>query len=218
MIFLTEARIDHLEAALRRESLPHGLSDTYAWHKAVWQAFPDRKGELRNFLTRLDRNQKGYRLLIVSQTLPRKPTWWTSDQWRTKEIPGNYFHHSRYAFEARVNPTKKIRIGSTEKGDRKKNGARIPLATPEDLVNWIDRKGQAGGFTIERNSLLINPEGKESFIRQSKQGSHNGVNFQGILQVTDPELFQKTFTQGIGSAKAFGFGLLIIAPIHAKKS
>ena len=214
MTFLTEAYIDYFEAARRREGIPHGLSDTYAWHKAAWQAFPGRNDELRNFLTRLDHKQNGYRLLIVSQTQPTKPTWWNSDQWRTKEIPESYFHYSSYAFETRVNPSKKIRIGSTEEGNRKKNGARISLSNPEDLVNWIDRKGKASGFIIERTSLLIIPEGKASFSRRDRQGSHNGVNFQGILQVTDPELFQKTFRHGIGSAKAFGFGLLIISPIR----
>jgi hypothetical protein len=33
-----------------------------------------------------------------------------------------------------------------------------------------------------------------------------------VLTVTDPALFRQTFTTGIGSAKAFGFGLLALAP------
>jgi len=45
------------------------------------------------------------------------------------------------------------------------------------------------------------------------QGVHYAVEFQGVLTVTDPALFRTTFTTGIGSAKAFGFGLLALAPV-----
>jgi CRISPR system Cascade subunit CasE len=39
------------------------------------------------------------------------------------------------------------------------------------------------------------------------------VEFEGVLTVTNPADFHRTFTLGIGSAKAFGFGLLVIAPV-----
>ena len=37
------------------------------------------------------------------------------------------------------------------------------------------------------------------------------VLFNGRLEVTDAERFQQTLATGIGSGKAFGFGLLSIA-------
>jgi CRISPR system Cascade subunit CasE len=39
------------------------------------------------------------------------------------------------------------------------------------------------------------------------------VEFQGSLRVVDPNKFRSAFAQGIGSAKAFGFGMLVLAPI-----
>ncbi len=36
--------------------------------------------------------------------------------------------------------------------------------------------------------------------------------------MTDPAKFHETFTRGIGSAKAFGFGLLVIAPASWARS
>lgn len=39
------------------------------------------------------------------------------------------------------------------------------------------------------------------------------VRFDGHLQVTDVERFRATLVAGIGSAKAYGFGLLSIAPV-----
>ena len=39
------------------------------------------------------------------------------------------------------------------------------------------------------------------------------VGDEGVLRVTDLEKFRNALLHGIGSAKAFGFGLLVIAPI-----
>ncbi|MCW5968617.1 MAG: type I-E CRISPR-associated protein Cas6/Cse3/CasE [Blastocatellales bacterium] len=38
------------------------------------------------------------------------------------------------------------------------------------------------------------------------------VQFEGVLEVTDAEKFKQTLASGIGSGKAYGFGLLSIAP------
>ena len=57
------------------------------------------------------------------------------------------------------------------------------------------------------------PEGRQ---RCGKEGHRDGeflaVRFDGLLAVTDPALFRNTLQTGIGSAKAFGFGLLSLAP------
>ena len=39
-----------------------------------------------------------------------------------------------------------------------------------------------------------------------------GLTFEGILEVTDPERFAATVRAGIGPAKAYGYGLLSLAP------
>ena len=54
--------------------------------------------------------------------------------------------------------------------------------------------------------------GREYFEKQGLRGLHSAVEFQGVLNVTDPAKFHETFARGIGPAKAFGFGLLVIAP------
>jgi CRISPR system Cascade subunit CasE len=36
--------------------------------------------------------------------------------------------------------------------------------------------------------------------------------FEGLIEVTDVDLFRQALVQGIGSGKAYGFGLLSIAP------
>jgi CRISPR system Cascade subunit CasE len=55
----------------------------------------------------------------------------------------------------------------------------------------------------------------ESHFRKKGQAAyHGGVQFRGILEVTDQNHFIETYYAGIGSTKAFGFGLLLLAPIE----
>ena len=87
------------------------------------------------------------------------------------------------------------------------------MRTREELVAWIIRKGEQGGFAVDAEKLRAFSRGREYFEKQGMSGLHSAVELQGVLTVTDPAKFHQTFTRGIGPAKAFGFGLLVIAPI-----
>ena len=178
---------------------------------SVWKAFPGRDGEQRDFLTRLDRRREGFRLLIVSSTEPSRPSWCPAEGWKTKPIPESYFTRRRYIFQLCANPTKKV--ASKPDGTVTKNGRRVPLGKREELIEWIKRKGEQGGFGVDEAALRTFSRGREYFDKNGRQGLHSAVELQGVLTVTDPAKFHETFTCGIGSAKAFGFGLLVIAPV-----
>ncbi len=206
MIYLTQATIDYITAAKR------GLRDTYSWHQAVWKAFPGHEGKPRNFLTRLDGRGNGFRLLILSPEIPTQPDWCPGNCWQTKPIPPAYFTKSQYAFQLCANPTKKITKMNPD-GSPTKNGKRVPLSKRDELVTWIQHKGEQGGFLVEEKTLRIIPRGREHFTKDGVRGLHGAVEFQGTLTVIVPSKFYETFTRGLGSAKAFGFGLLMIAPV-----
>lgn len=78
---------------------------------------------------------------------------------------------------------------------------------------WITRKGEQGGFAVEEETLRTTPRGREHFHKNDNAGLHSAVEFEGILSVTDRSRFYEAFKQGIGSAKAFGYGLLVLAPV-----
>jgi CRISPR system Cascade subunit CasE len=208
MSYLTQVTVDFACAARLR------LRDSYDWHQAVWKAFPDRDGKQRDFVTRLDSRRDGFRLLIVSPAEPVQPDWCPSDTggWKTKPIPEAYFTRRRYAFQLCANPTKKV-SKLTPDGSLTKNGRRVPLRTREELVAWLSRKAEHGGFTLDEGTLRTFPRGRSYFEKKGQRGMHSAVEFEGVLNVNEPTEFYETFTRGIGSAKAFGFGLLVIAPI-----
>jgi len=208
MIYLTQILVPY-ELAVRHLK----IRDSYDWHQRVWQAFKGHDGEKRDFLSRVDEIDDAYRLLVVSTAAPMKPDWCPTDCYKTKEIPADFFATSHFRFSLLVNPTKKL-VVRNEAGERKKNGSRIPLTKREDLLLWIQRKAETGGFKIEDpDNLRTVPKPRSYFQKGAMQGVHYAVEFQGMLSITDTALFRSTFTTGIGSAKAFGFGLLALAPL-----
>lgn len=189
------------------------IRDTYDWHQRVWQAFAGRDGAPRDFLIRVDRKEEAFRVLILSRSAPAKPDWCPADYFATKPIPESFFTHTRYQFSLLANPTKKLRSLNPD-GSRKKNGRRAPITRREDLLAWMQRKAEAGGFRVRPGTLRAIPRGREFFHKDGRsRGTHTAVEFQGELAVTDPERFRATVAAGIGSAKAFGFGLLVLAPL-----
>jgi len=190
------------------------IRDTYDWHQRVWQAFGGRDGQTRDFLIRVDRKEEAYRVLIISSSVPAKPDWCPTACFGTKVIPEDFFAHPRYRFSLLANPTKKLRMDNAD-GSRKKNGRRVPLVKREDLTAWLQRKAEAGGFTINPDSLRIIPRGREFFHKDAAaHGTHAAVEFQGELTNPNPAQLRAIVAAGIGSAKAFGFGLLVLAPLQ----
>jgi CRISPR system Cascade subunit CasE len=211
-LHLTKIEIDY-ETAHKA-----GLRDAYAWHQWAWQAFPGRPEGHRDFLTRLDDTGDGFRFLIQSATAPQRPGTCPADAWQTKGVHENFFSHPAYRFSLLANPTKKLSTPREAEGKRR-NGKRIPVSSREDLSAWIERKGLQHGFRIDSDSLQTIPRPRQVFVKKSSAdtqrhaGLHSATEFVGILKVTDPALFIQAIHSGIGSAKAFGFGMLCLSPL-----
>ena len=84
-------------------------------------------------------------------------------------------------------------------------------------AEWLDGVAKRNGFEIaltdeEKPQRMLQVDAYE----QSKAGKRDhdirfsAVDFSGELLVTNPELFQQALFNGIGHAKAFGCGLLLV--------
>ncbi len=210
-----------------------GISDNYAWHKRLWECYPDAPDVKRDFLTRIDRIQGAFRLWILTRRKPVRPLWCPPESFSLNEIAASFLSQRHYAFDLRANPVKTIvkrgPNGETllHRNGKRKHGKRVPLVKPEELRAWLIRKGEVrcldkktglavpGGFRIvEEKPLEISPMVESYFRKQGHSGYHGGVQFRGTLEVTDPASFIETYHSGVGSAKGFGFGLLLLAPIN----
>ncbi len=211
-LHLTKIEIDYETAHKAR------LHDSYAWHQWAWQAFPDRPEADRDFLTRLDDTGNGFRFLIQSATIPQRPNTCPEDAWVSREIRGNFFSHPAYRFSLLANPTKKLAAQRDVQGKRR-NAKRIAISTREDLIAWLERKASQHGFQVDTHTLQTLPRPRQVFVKKSTAdtqrhaGLHTATEFLGVLKITDPAAFLAATHTGIGSAKAFGFGMLCLSPI-----
>ena len=202
MNYLTQIIVDKTIVLRQR------LTDSYAWHQVFWQSFPGRHGQERCFLSRVDYRDRYYQALLLSEDEPAALEW---GEWATKAITPSFLEHSHYRFALRANPTIK-RVVRDEQGERRKNGRREAIYDRDTLREWLDRKGQEGRFEILQ--LDFDPPVSRPFRRRGVTGKHVSVDYRGVLRVLDRQAFQETFRKGVGPAKAFGFGLLMLQPIH----
>jgi CRISPR system Cascade subunit CasE len=192
----------------KREALRVGLRDSYGWHRALWSVFPDREGEARDFLFRLSDLRDRFGLLLLSRERPLLPEW---GAWQTKQVAETFLSHDRYLFQLRANPTVK-RVVRDKEGERKKNGRRTAIYDAQELQEWLGRKADQAGFNLLEHTA--GPPLSTFFVKDGRRGKHTSVDFKGLLEVADRERFQRAFHEGIGSAKAFGFGLLMLQPVE----
>lgn len=87
------------------------------------------------------------------------------------------------------------------------------------LPNGTTHKGRP--HSGDRYELAVTDTRTLSFAKSRETNdSHRGkpvtvvtATFDGHLQVTDPEALRRTLTQGLGKARAYGCGLLTLAPL-----
>lgn len=110
----------------------------------------------------------------------------------------------RLSFRLSANPTKRLSAGTGNKGKR------VGLYKVEEQIEWLQRKAAQSGFAV----LSAMPTQQQRTDDRRHSLKFFSVQFDGVLQVTAPESFLHAIQQGIGSGKAFGFGLLSVAPVR----
>lgn len=192
------------------------VDQPYRLHQLVMQGFPDGvRREDANVLHRLDQAHNQIMLLVQSDL---KPAWDglqenlllptdTFDPYpnpAVREIDGLDLANGRiFTFRLRVNPIKRLSSG---KGN--KPGPRVQLVHEDAQMEWLQRKAEQNGFRLL--DTHINPEGKQTDYY--KKLTIYTMLVDGRLQITDANKFTTAVQTGIGPAKAFGCGLLSLAP------
>jgi CRISPR system Cascade subunit CasE len=127
-------------------------------------------------------------------------------------------------FRLRANPTRKIDTKSSPDGKRR-NGKRVELRGEQNWLGWLARKGEQHGFALRESrvrpgvpDVQVIDQGKLQGRRSGDEGAARmtlaAVLFNGCLVVTDAERFRAALAEGIGSGKAYGFGLLSVARLE----
>lgn len=239
----TELYLSRLALDPRRRAVQRLLADCHALHRAIMTAFPNLEGDdarvRLGVLHRLDVDSRvGSVVLLVQAGVAADWSGWTDERLvgalEQKAIGSAYDRlvaGMDLRFRLRANPTRKIDTRSGPNGE-KRNGQRVPVGGTDKQLQWLQRKGEQGGFAVRSAStgapndmprdVVTMPQGQSlgwpagggpSAAKRPKL-TFEAVRFDGVLRVTDAARFRETLAHGIGSGKAFGFGLLSVGVVR----
>lgn len=216
----------------RSRQVRNELADPYEMHRTVCNAFPnglfktERNAEnATNILFRVDLHPRTRIPTLLVQSR-EKPGWLfllaerrdyllgenelplDVENPAVKEMNLQLREGQELAFRLRANPTvKRDREG-------KKQGRRVGLIHEADQHKWLKRKLESAGAALVSVNIVNEQftRGK-LFIEKEKEKRMNflSVQFDGVLQVKNPEELANNIFTGFGSAKGLGFGLLSLA-------
>ncbi len=227
-MFLMRAFLNPDSTAVRAD-----LTNPERLHKTVMRAFADLEGPLARqenaILHRLDHDQGGRLVLLVQSALrpdlSRWPTGYVADV--RADIDFAFSHPEnpavrdvskeraginagrRFLFRLKANTTK--RLSAKSPGViAGQVGKRVPVRGDDARRQWLSRHAAVSGFDLDLGSVRIT-ELPAAGGSGGKRVTVAGAVFDGVLVVSDQEKFRLALQQGIGPAKAYGFGLLSIA-------
>jgi CRISPR system Cascade subunit CasE len=219
---LARARLrrDQPAEALARILVPEEPSARLgAAHSLVWALFADGPDRRRDFLWREMR--PGEFLILAA----RPPV----DHHNLFDLEFKPFAPAlrsgqHLAFDLKANPVVSIPEQRGQRGRRHdvvmhalremaqgERAAAREVAIREIGGGWLARKAELGGFSIDPDRLYIDGYDK---VRIPRHGASaivfSTMIFRGVLTVHDPARFLANVVQGLGAAKAFGCGLMLI--------
>jgi CRISPR system Cascade subunit CasE len=207
----------------RSRRVQRELAEPYEMHRSLMRAFSSGlAAREERILFRVDDHpRRGLELLVQS---------WETPDWTWLEEAGaqGYLRLTEQAnpavkpfdfrpaagqvlaFRLRANPTRRLGRGAAEGA-----GRRVGIYREDDQIAWLERKAQQHGFRVVQASVNSGSKAENQGAIHRAHASHDlkllSVQFDGVLQVTDPDKLVAAVENGIGSGKGFGFGLLSLA-------
>ena len=203
--------------------------DIYSLHQKVWGIVNYRKHQKRDFLYRVEydayQNIKFLYLLAPKVVTSQKNLKVAvSPRFEPKVESGENLY-----FKLRANPivrkkgngrAKDCDIIMDAKHQFKRKGQNyLNMFSMDELIHnvgmkWLITKGEIHGFAVKEFDISI---GNQQEYTVKANGKNNyllrTLDFQGRLRIVDAECFITTLFRGIGRAKAFGCGLMLVRRI-----
>ncbi|MCA9878632.1 MAG: type I-E CRISPR-associated protein Cas6/Cse3/CasE [Thermomicrobiales bacterium] len=205
----------------RQRAVQRALGDSQALHRLVMSAFPpaatgEEARQAFGVLYRVDIDEKtGVPALLVQSRVRPDVTPLTPLLLRhageVKNVAPLYEALAVGAvlrFRLRANPVRRVHTNHT---DDKLAGKRVNLRTDEQRREWIAEKlAREAGCLL--GACAMREGGAQRGQRGAQRLSHGAVTYDGLLRVVDADALRAGIRAGIGPGKAYGFGLLSVAP------
>ncbi|MBB5874341.1 CRISPR system Cascade subunit CasE [Allocatelliglobosispora scoriae] len=221
-VYLTRFRINTARRGARKL-----LGSPHTMHAAVRAAFAnpeDHEREGTRTLWRLDAPAPAtVHLYVVSPGKPdlthlvEQAGWPTTDTWDTRDydgLLGSLRNGQRWAFRLTANPVHNGRLTKDAKETQ-----RFGYLREAEQADWLVNRAARHGFTVADQddggpNLMLHRRQNVTFRRGNGSVTLVTATYDGILDITDVEAFRRTLTGGLGHAKAYGCGLLTLAPVR----
>lgn len=221
MSWLTRAELHREEPAqkaLARLLLDAGARDV--GHRLVWTLFADAPDATRDFVFR---EVEPGRFLIVSERAPADPRGlWKLE---VKAYTPQFSEGQRLAFALRANPAQSVKTPGRSRGARvdaimhAKTLAAGALGV-EDIekaaLDWLFAREERIGVKFDRPLCAA---GGYRQVRIARDGGkpirHSMIDYEGAFAIVDPAALSQAVTKGVGKARAYGCGLLMLRPLPA---
>lgn len=208
-----------------------GMRNGYELHKLIWNVFSDGPDRTRDFLYRYEAVRGWPTFYTVSTREPNGP----SDVWniQSKQYSPRVSKGEQLAFSLRVNPIRSKRDGQDKqhrhdvvmeaktrlafKALPPEKRPHIATLIQEAGFGWLKSRETELGFVIDENAE--NPAVRaDGYVQHrlfkgkgTKPITFSTLDLNGVLTVVDTEKFvDKSLYEGIGPAKGFGCGLMLI--------
>lgn len=220
------AYLTRIQLSPRSRDAARDLGDAQNLHRRVLSLIPDQLGDATRtaagVLFRLERTPGAHTLLIQStaplnlDALPVGYATATDDRNLARLLdwiaPGN---HVRYRIDAV--PMRSIPNHETDTNGRRKRGKRIPIHGA-DATAWWHRHAEIACLATTPDQILTTPQPDLTGWKTTDDDRRIRVGgritrFEGNATITNPEALRIATLQGIGRNRAYGAGLLSIAPL-----
>jgi CRISPR system Cascade subunit CasE len=201
------------------------LTHLGAYHHWVEESFPNEHGiEPRpRHLWRIDTLRNRKYLLVLSENQPDQhllAMYGVENSVQVKAYDrflSTLTDGEILRFRLTANPTYVVPQSGSARGKV------FPHVTVWHQRKWLIEKSTKLGFKFleavktdeNTDGLTFDIIGRSRELLHRREGQSvrlSQVTFEGILQITDLDLFRRILTQGIGREKAFGMGLMTVIP------
>lgn len=228
-MFLSEVTVTGMD--LQNPHLVLSIMDDekYRQHQWLWRLF--RSEEERKFLYRERISKQQIDLGVYQRS--SLPSFYVLSSVppedrdrnvtvRTKKFMPKLLEGDKLFFELKANPVvRKKREGHKHSQkcdvlmDAKRHASDLETTWPameQSAKSWLVNQGKKRGFLVDSNSIAVRQYEQHLLTKRgvSKPIKFSSVDYQGVLSVTNPELFVTELGKGFGSSKAFGCGLMLI--------
>jgi len=218
-MFLSQLTLNPLDRLARKD-----MSNPYELHRTISKGFSNDRRANGRILFRLEppASPQEFGGVVLVQSW-NQPDWSElADRRRyllvdpqVRSIPQLHLKTGEVLrFRLRANPARRLA----------QSGQRVALLSTGDRIAWLTRKAGQSGFRLVDGTVNHRDTGFRTFDSVKKDPADPGseischltvhmVDYDGLLQVADPDMLWNSVCNGIGPAKGLGCGLLSLARV-----